>query len=326
MYHRVNKGSDLQLYFPTKGVTAENILSCNFKFYTDKAYFIDMEYESEYCKIEDGKYSIYLSSTELDKLNEGVLRYEYTVSYESDKPEIVDYVEKSNTEYYIKRSGVVPPVPPTPGGDYYTKEEIDDKFSHIEKPEAKDVYMNYTSDIFDFDNVYDGIDQIASTTEELDKLKADKNYFKTVNGESIIGTGDIEISGGKRQFILSPGQDDPDVIAELWKYLMVDRKPFEDIEIYISNTNTPTYALPYSQKVVACLIDTNTGFPNLTFTVMDAGESRTYIYDYRGHIGGNTQKWVTNTSGNMSYIWVGTKSEYDAITPKLNNTVYLIKE
>ena len=77
--------------------------------------------------------------------------------------------------------------------NYYTKQEIDDKITDV----STYVFDNY----YTIQEVDEFKDEIAVTTDYLRQAKQDKlvsgTNIKTINGQSLLGNGDIVINGGE---------------------------------------------------------------------------------------------------------------------------------
>ena len=105
------------------------------------------------------------------------------------------------------------------GGDSYTKSETDALLAGKASATSQ-VQMNYEEEPVEVDTnlaitlMSTGINNHIHDTDEALATKVNKNGLKTINGESIVGSGDITIEGGTKE--VHVGTDEPTEGEVLW--------------------------------------------------------------------------------------------------------------
>lgn len=128
------------------------------------------------------------------------------------------YFDESGTPHYFDGTGLIPI--PTPYADEigYGESNVEEALDNLE--ENKQDKLVAGSNITIEGNVISssgGGGGDAYTKAETDEMlagKVDKDNLKTINGESIVGEGDIEIEGGTKE--VHVGTDEPTEGEVLW--------------------------------------------------------------------------------------------------------------
>ena len=144
------------------------------------------------------------------------------------------------------------------------------------------------------------IDGIAANVSALESDMANKQAtlvsgtnIKTINGESVLGEGNLEITGG-----------DVD-LTNYYTKTETDTKLDAKQNILVSGTNIKTIN---SQSIL--------GEGNVEVTIPDATTATS----------GAMSAADKTKLDSISNEWTGTQSEYDALTTKDNNTIYYVTE
>lgn len=105
------------------------------------------------------------------------------------------------------------------GGDSYTKAETDALLAGKASATSQ-MQMDYEEEPVEVDTnsailfMSAGINNHIHDTDEALATKADKDGFKTINGESIVGSGDITIDGGGVDVVQTTGQSTTAVMSQ----------------------------------------------------------------------------------------------------------------
>ena len=153
------------------------------KFYTtdidNAAVCLKLNDELTNIKIEENADYCLINSTDLSKMKDGVLFFQisYSVADESYSDGLFNNTIAGNTNYYINLNN-------SGENDYYTKEEIDEKLDEID-------LSNYYKKS-EVDNLLNAKADKSELTAKQDTLISGTN-IKTINNQSILGGGNIEI-------------------------------------------------------------------------------------------------------------------------------------
>lgn len=137
---------------------------------------IKIEADADYCLI---------NSTDLNKMQDGVLFFQisYSVADESYSDGLFNNTIAGNTNYYISLNN-------STENDYYTKEEIDEKLDEIVAGGEIDLSNYYKKS--EVDNLLNAKADKSELTGKQDQLISGTN-IKTINNQTILGSGNIEI-------------------------------------------------------------------------------------------------------------------------------------
>ena len=159
------------------------------KFYTDNidnsAVCLKLNDELTNVKIEENADYCLINSTDLNKMKDGVLFFNisYSVADESYSDGLFNNTIAGNTNYYINLNN-------SGENDYYTKEEIDEKLDAIVAGGEIDLSNYYKKS--EVDNLLLAKADKSELTAKQDQLVSGVN-IKTINNQSILGGGNIEI-------------------------------------------------------------------------------------------------------------------------------------
>lgn len=171
---------------------AIRIQDCNSfvaKFYTDNidnsAICLKLNDELTNIKIEENADYCLINSSDLSKMKDGVLFFQisYSVADESYSDGLFNNVIAGNTNYYISLNN-------SGENDYYTKEEIDEKLDAIVAGGEIDLSSYYKKS--EVDNLLNDKANKSELTTKQNQLVSGVNV-KTINNQSILGGGNIEI-------------------------------------------------------------------------------------------------------------------------------------
>lgn len=169
------------------------------KFYTDNidnaAVCLKLNDELANIKIEENADYCLINSTDLNKMQDGVLFFNisYSVLDESYSDGLFNNVIVGNTNYYISLNN-------SGENDYYTKEEIDQKLDEITVGGEIDLSNYYKKS--EVDNLLIIKANKSELTAKQDQLVSGVNV-KTINNQSILGNGNIEIQASTGETDLS---------------------------------------------------------------------------------------------------------------------------
>lgn len=181
---------------------AIRIQDCNSfvaKFYTDNidnsAICLKLNDELTNVKIEENADYCLINSTDLAKMKDGVLFFQisYSVADESYSDGLYNNVIAGNTNYYINLNN-------STENDYYTKEEIDQKLDEITVGGEIDLGNYYKKS--EVDNLLIIKADKSELTGKQDQLVSGVN-IKTINNQSILGSGNIDIQASTGETDLS---------------------------------------------------------------------------------------------------------------------------
>ena len=181
---------------------AIRIQDCNSfvaKFYTDNidnsAVCLKLNDELANVKIEENADYCLINSTDLSKMKDGVLFFNisYSVVDESYSDGLYNNVIAGNTNYYISLNN-------SGENDYYTKEEIDQKLDEITVGGEIDLSNYYKKS--EVDNLLNAKADNSELSGKQDQLVSGIN-IKTINNQSILGGGNIEIQASTGETDLS---------------------------------------------------------------------------------------------------------------------------
>lgn len=156
------------------------------------------EFYSDSITIEGNIVSLKVNAWSFDNMNEGVINYIASGELGNDT-----FLTERQSNYYLKSPNNYTPTTPD-FNDYYTKTEVDDMLEDIEVDVdltgyATEQWVRQQGYVTDSD-VNDYVGNEIGQLEEIINTKQDKlvsgTNIKTINGESIIGEGDITIEGG----------------------------------------------------------------------------------------------------------------------------------
>lgn len=169
------------------------------KFYTDNidnsAVCLKLNDELANIKIEENADYCLINSSDLSKMKDGVLFFNisYSVADESYSDGLFNNVIAGNTNYYINLNN-------SGENDYYTKEEIDEKLDEIVAGGEIDLSNYYKKS--EVDNLLNAKADNSELTGKQDTLISGVNV-KTINNQSILGGGNIEIQASTGETDLS---------------------------------------------------------------------------------------------------------------------------
>lgn len=170
-------------------IRIDNCNSFVAKFYTtdidNSAVCLKLNDELTNVKIEENADYCLINSSDLDKMKDGVLFFQisYSVADESYSDGLFNNVIAGNTNYYISLNN-------STENDYYTKEEIDEKLDEITVGGEIDLSNYYKKS--EVDNLLNDKANKSELTGKQDQLVSGIN-IKTINNQSILGGGNIEI-------------------------------------------------------------------------------------------------------------------------------------
>ena len=159
------------------------------KFYTtdidNAAVSLKLNDELTNIKIEENADYCLINSTDLSKMKDGVLFFNisYSVPDESYSDGLFNNTIAGNTNYYISLNN-------SGENDYYTKEEIDEKLDAIVAGGEIDLSNYYKKS--EVDNLLNAKADKSELSTKQDQLVSGVN-IKTINNQSILGGGNIEI-------------------------------------------------------------------------------------------------------------------------------------
>lgn len=171
---------------------AIRIQDCNSfvaKFYTNNidnsTICLKLNDELTNVKIEENADYCLINSSDLAKMKDGVLFFNisYSVADNSYSDGLFNNVIVGNTNYYISLNN-------STENDYYTKEEIDQKLDEITVGGEIDLSNYYKKS--EVDNLLNNKANKSELTGKQDTLISGTN-IKTINNQSILGSGNIEI-------------------------------------------------------------------------------------------------------------------------------------
>ena len=181
-----------------EAIRIENCNSFVAKFYTDNidnsAVCLKLNDELTNVKIEENADYCLINSTDLAKMKDGVLFFNisYSVADESYSDGLFNNVIAGNTNYYISLNNST--------DDYYTKEEIDEKLDEITVGGEIDLSNYYKKS--EVDNLLNDKANNSELTGKQDQLVSGVN-IKTINNQSILGSGNIDIQASTGETDLS---------------------------------------------------------------------------------------------------------------------------
>ena len=159
------------------------------KFYTtdidNAAVCLKLNDELTNVKIEENADYCLINSTDLAKMKDGVLFFNisYSVADESYSDGLFNNTIAGNSNYYINLNN-------STENDYYTKEEIDEKLDEIVAGGEIDLSNYYKKS--EVDSLLTNKADKSELTGKQDTLISGVNV-KTINNQSILGGGNIEI-------------------------------------------------------------------------------------------------------------------------------------
>lgn len=175
--------------------------------------------------------------------------------------------------------------------DAYTKSEADAKFA------SKEELTNVQTVANDADTKVDAltprVEGVETTLGNKQDTLVSGTNIKTINGNSILGEGNLVIEGG--------GID----LSNYYNKTEVDTKLDTKQNTLVSGTNIKTVN---SQSIL--------GEGNIEVTIPDATTATS----------GAMSAADKTKLDSMSTEWTGTQSEYDALTTKDNNIIYYVTE
>lgn len=180
-------------------IRIENCNSFVAKFYTtdidNSAVCLKLNDELANIKIEENADYCLINSSDLSKMKDGVLFFQisYSVADESYSDGLFNNVIAGNTNYYISLNN-------SGKNDYYTKEEIDEKLDEITVGGEIDLSNYYKKS--EVDNLLNAKADNSELTGKQDTLISGVNV-KTINNQSILGSGNIEIQASTGETDLS---------------------------------------------------------------------------------------------------------------------------
>ena len=182
-----------------EAIRIDNCNSFVAKFYTDSidnsAVCLKLNDELANIKIEENADYCLINSSDLSKMKDGVLFFQisYSVADESYSDGLFNNVIAGNTNYYISLNN-------SGENDYYTKEEIDQKLDEITVGGEIDLSNYYKKS--EVDNLLNAKVDNSELTGKQETLISGTN-IKTINGNSILGSGNIEIQASTGETDLS---------------------------------------------------------------------------------------------------------------------------
>lgn len=172
------------------------------KFYTtnidNSAVCLKLNDELTNIKIEQNADYCLINSTDLNKMQDGVLFFNisYSVPDESYSDGLFNNVIVGNTNYYINLNNSSE----IDLSDYYTKEEIDEKLDAIVAGGEIDLSNYYKKS--EVDSLLTNKADKSELSTKQDTLISGTN-IKTINNQSILGGGNIEIQASTGETDLS---------------------------------------------------------------------------------------------------------------------------
>ena len=169
------------------------------KFYTDNidnsAVCLKLNDELTNVKIEENADYCLINSTDLNKMKDGVLFFNisYSVADESYSDGLFNNTIAGNTNYYINLNN-------STENDYYTKEEIDEKLDEITVGGEIDLSNYYKKS--EVDNLLNAKADKSELNSKQDTLISGVNV-KTINNQTILGSGNIDIQASTGETDLS---------------------------------------------------------------------------------------------------------------------------
>lgn len=182
-----------------EAIRIENCNSFVSKFYTDNidnsVICLKLNDELTNIKIEENADYCLINSTDLSKMKDGVLFFNisYSVADESYSDGLFNNTIAGNTNYYISLNN-------SGENDYYTKEEIDEKLDKIVAGGEIDLSNYYKKS--EVDNLLLAKADKSELTGKQDQLISGVN-IKTINNQSILGSGNIDIQASTGETDLS---------------------------------------------------------------------------------------------------------------------------
>lgn len=172
-----------------EAIRIENCNSFVAKFYTDNidnsTICLKLNDELTNVKIEEKADYCLINSSDLAKMKDGVLFFQisYSVADESYSDGLFNNTIAGNTNYYIGLNN-------STENDYYTKEEIDEKLDEIVAGGEIDLSNYYKKS--EVDSLLTNKANKSELTGKQDTLISGTN-IKTINNQSILGSGNIDI-------------------------------------------------------------------------------------------------------------------------------------
>ena len=211
--------------------------------------------------------------------------------------------------------------------DAYTKEEADNKFA------SKDELANVQTVANDADTKVDAltprVESVETAMNDKQDLLVSGTNIKTINSESILGNGDIQINGVSEEQAQEIAKI-PTLETELAQKANVSDVPTVQTGKIGTNKN-----YVYSEGE----IKNNKGVVSKLALGLNNMELMLSYYLWNSNSGYTISfpRATTTEAGVMSAAdktklvsmlneWTGTQSEYDALTTKDNNTIYYVTE
>lgn len=172
-----------------EAIRIQNCDSFVAKFYTadidNSAVCLKLNDELTNVKIEENADYCLINSSDLAKMKDGVLFFNisYSVADESYSDGLFNNTIAGNTNYYISLNN-------SGENDYYTKEEIDEKLDSIVAGGEIDLSNYYKKS--EVDNLLLAKADKSELSAKQDQLISGVN-IKTINNQTILGSGNIEI-------------------------------------------------------------------------------------------------------------------------------------
>ena len=169
------------------------------KFYTNSLDLAAISYkhndEIKNIKITETDDYCLINSSDLQKIGDGVISFyiEYSVEDSNFADGYYNNVIEGNTEYYVDLNI-------NPFDNYYTKEEIDEKLDAIVAGGEIDLSNYYKKS--EVDNLLNAKADKSELSTKQDQLISGVN-IKTINNQSILGGGNIEIQASTGETDLS---------------------------------------------------------------------------------------------------------------------------
>lgn len=194
---RIYKGTEISLKLFVPRVDEGNPETLKIGLFTDDTNNA-VEFFKDNMTIDGDTVSLKVNAWSFDNMNDGVLNYVAEIQIED---EIIITERQSN--YFLKTPNQYVPVGPDLS-DYYTKSEIDEMLQDIEVDAdltgyATEQWVKQQGYVTDSD-VNDYVGNEIGQLEEIINTKQDKlisgSNIKTINGNDILGEGDITIEGG----------------------------------------------------------------------------------------------------------------------------------
>lgn len=194
---RIFKGTETLLKLFVPRVDEGNLETLKIGLFTDDTNNA-AEFYGDNMSIDGDTVYLKVNAWSFDVMNDGVLNYIAEIEIGE---EIIITERQSN--YYLKTPNQYVPVGPDLS-DFYTKEEIDEMLEDIEVDVdltgyATEQWVRQQGYVTDSD-VNDYVGNEIGQLEEIINTKQDKlisgTNIKTINGNDILGEGDITIEGG----------------------------------------------------------------------------------------------------------------------------------